>query len=162
MKTGPKPRTLAERFWPKVEKTDGCWIWRGALHSFGSGQIGAGGWHGKPLFAHRVAWELTNGPVPDGLWVLHRCDTPPCVRPEHLFLGNHQENMADMARKGRGHRSGLRGTQVGTAKLTEPEVREIRRRRQGGEPSARIASHYGVTPRVVWLIGAGRAWTHVV
>ena len=91
---------LAVRFWAKVQKTDGCWLWTGGLKV-----AGYGGFYtdrrGRSVLAHRVAWELTNGPIPEGLDCLHTCDTPSCVRPDHLFLGTHADNMQDAARKGK-------------------------------------------------------------
>lgn len=92
--------TLSERFWQHVTKSDGCW-------TFSNG----GGWYGaistvidgkkKILKAHRVSWELHNGPVPAGMFVCHSCDNPSCVRPDHLWLGTHSNNMKDAMRKGR-------------------------------------------------------------
>ena len=93
------------RFWAKVELTlDGCWLWTGSKTGPGpytTGGYGTVYWRGEYLLAHRVMWELANGPIPEGMHVLHRCDVRNCVRPDHLFLGTHQDNMADMARKGR-------------------------------------------------------------
>ena len=91
--------TLEERFWSKVRKADGdaCWAWTGAKRSdYGAIKIA-----GDSVLAHRVAWELTNGPIPEGQHVLHRCDNPPCVNPSHLFTGSHADNMRDAFRKGR-------------------------------------------------------------
>lgn len=103
----PKPsRRLSpeERFWAKVEKTDGCWIWSGATNK--SGPFGYGQFRipGNRVPAHRVAWEMIHGPVPEGLWVLHDCDMPKCVNPSHLFLGTAKDNAADMIAKGRNRR----------------------------------------------------------
>jgi hypothetical protein len=95
----PKPRPVADRFWPKVEKTDGCWLWTGATDRRGYGKIFDGA--GKLLIASRVAHELCIGPIPDGLCVLHKCDNPPCVNPDHLFLGTFGDNTQDMLAKGR-------------------------------------------------------------
>lgn len=94
--------TLAERFWAKVRKSKGCWEWTGAKQHNGYGFIHTGG-HviRRPLRAHRASWELHYGPIPAGLWVLHRCDNPSCVRPDHLFLGSRSDNMKDCAAKGR-------------------------------------------------------------
>jgi hypothetical protein len=113
--------SLAERFWAKVEKTHGCWLWVAALHGpSGYGVIAAGPKGAAPLRAHRVSWELHFGRIPDDLCVLHRCDVNyapgdqtyrRCVRPNHLFLGTRPENQADMKSKGRaatGQRNGSR------------------------------------------------------
>jgi len=93
-------RTLEERFWAKV-KTDGaCWLWQGAV----TGSQGYGQFRGKshhPEMAHRVSWELAHGPLPDGKWVLHRCDVPRCVRPDHLYLGTPWDNAQDSREAGR-------------------------------------------------------------
>lgn len=97
---GPKPTPLADRFWPKVRKGGGCWEWTASM-SHGYGQIGVGGKSGRPHHAHRVAWELTNGAIPAGLFVCHHCDNKKCVRPDHLFLGTAKDNNQDRARKGR-------------------------------------------------------------
>lgn len=101
-KPGPKPRPIADRFARFVRYTDdlfGCWLWTGSVNSKGYGRI----WYPphRFVFVHRLAWTLAYGPVPDGLCVLHRCDTPRCVRPDHLFLGTIRDNNHDMMRKGR-------------------------------------------------------------
>lgn len=89
---------LEERFWRRVKKTDGCWEWTGGLLSSGYGACFVGAYS---TGAHRVSWELANGPIPDGLWVLHHCDNRPCVRPDHLFLGTVLDNNRDAIAKGR-------------------------------------------------------------
>jgi hypothetical protein len=89
------------RFWAGVDRRgpDECWLWQRRLKEFGHGQTN---WHGKhSTSAHRVAWELTHGPIPEGLWVLHRCDVPACCNPAHLFLGTHADNVRDMMAKRR-------------------------------------------------------------
>lgn len=86
-------RTLEERFWPKVEKTDSCWLWTAALNQVsGYGMIGAGGHDGRMLYAHRVAYELVVGPIPDGMTLDHLCNVRRCVNPEHLSPCSTQEN----------------------------------------------------------------------
>lgn len=96
---------IPDRFWPKVDVAGRCWEWRGTRNNNGYGlfQIGLGG-SKRCVAAHRMAWILTNGPIPDGLHVLHHCDNPPCCNPWHLFLGDHAANMADKKAKGRGRR----------------------------------------------------------
>lgn len=97
--------TDAERFWAKVDLSGECWVWTGSR----AGGTKVGGYgrfylHGRVMPAHRRAWELTSGPIADGLLVLHRCDNPPCVRPDHLFLGSYRDNMLDASAKNRIHR----------------------------------------------------------
>lgn len=98
---GPRPKPLVERFLSKVEKTDTCWLWKANLTKDGYGRLNVGGVHGRMCLAHRVSYELFIGPIPDGLNVLHDCDTPGCVNPEHLFAGTQADNMKDMLAKGR-------------------------------------------------------------
>lgn len=93
-----KRAALVRRFWSQVEKTETCWLWIGNRHAIGYGRCGVDGTHAA---AHRVAWELTNGPIPDGMFCLHTCDVRACVRPAHLFLGTQADNMQDMVAKGR-------------------------------------------------------------
>jgi len=87
-----------ESFWAKTQKTHDCWLWQAAKNHNGYGIVSRR--TGNQL-AHRVAWALVNGPIPDGLYVLHKCDTPACVNPDHLSLGTQMENMRDMVNKGR-------------------------------------------------------------
>lgn len=91
--------TLSDRFWAKVRKSDGCWPWIKSRQPYGYGRFN---YQGKQVQAHRVAWILTNGPIPDDLCVLHSCDNPPCCNPDHLFLGTKGDNNRDCIRKGRG------------------------------------------------------------
>lgn len=96
-----RTKTIEERFWAKVQKTDDCWMWTGATRH-GYGEISKGGKSTEIFVASRFSYELHFGPIPDGFLVCHRCDNPPCVRPDHLFLGTHVENTSDMLSKGRG------------------------------------------------------------
>lgn len=167
-------RPMADRFWEKVMKTDGCWWWTGAAVEKGYGRfLRKSGGH--MATAHRVAWELTIGPVPDGLFVLHSCDIkwPPdvfiyrlCVNPAHLFLGTIKDNALDMAAKGRSTKGRKmpnppRGERQGKAKLTDDMVREARIRRANGESQTAIALDFGVNQSAISDIILGKTWTHV-
>jgi len=116
---------------------------------------------GKSERAHRVAWEMANGPIPPGLCVLHRCDNPPCVNSEHLFLGTHTDNMHDMFAKGRGIVARARGEQNGSAKLTEEKVRRIFQLRREGWMQARLALEFGVSETSITLILSRKRWAHL-
>ena len=95
----PRPvRPVADRLWERVDRSGDCWLWTGAITGVGYGHIYA---DGRLAYTHRLAYELTYGPIPEGLFVCHHCDNPPCCRPEHLFLGTAQDNQSDMAAKGR-------------------------------------------------------------
>lgn len=98
---GRRNRSFADRFWSKVEKSDGCWTWMAALHESGYGIIGLGGRGAGVDRAHRVSWRMHFGEIPKGMFVCHRCDNPKCVRPEHLFLGTAKDNSDDKWKKGR-------------------------------------------------------------
>lgn len=100
MSRQPIRRPLEERFWEKVDKSGDCWVWTRSTNGSGYGQITMPR-AGAPMLAHRVSWLLHYGPIPAGLFVCHRCDNPPCIRPEHLFLGTNRDNSRDMGAKGR-------------------------------------------------------------
>jgi hypothetical protein len=149
---------VAARFWEKVQKTDGCWLWTAAVkdgkHAYGIFGVKAG------LYprAHRVSWMMHHDAVvPNGLCVLHECDTPRCVRPDHLFLGTRADNAADMVAKGRGHL----GEKDGNAKLTESAVQAIRELAAKRVPQTRIAAMFGIAQSTVSKIALGYRWRHV-
>jgi hypothetical protein len=174
-------RPLAERFWEKVQKTDTCWLWTGALMSKGYGSMYVGPIRGHTELASRVSWFLHSGVWPEQ-WVLHHCDTPRCVRPDHLYLGTVIENSRDMVARHRGVmppqptlEQHARGSRHGVAKLTEEQVAEIRRRYgpATGRPrkgfpmpkhevsQEQLAVEYGVDQGTISYIVRGERWQHV-
>lgn len=143
---------LSVRFWAKVQKTDGCRLWLGAVNTGGYGMIyiGVHAQKRRSNCAPRVAWELMCGPIPDGLCVLHDCDNPRCVRPDHLFLGTHQDNVRDKTAKGRQSRA---------RKLTEADVSAIRSCYAiGGITQRALAKQYGVCQQTVCDIIRRKRW----
>lgn len=160
---------LGERYWSRVirpDDADACWGWIGARHEFGYGIMGGETWRSN-AYAHRVSWVLHFGPIPRGRMVLHRCDNPPCSNPRHLFLGTAKDNWHDAVAKRRTfpqqHPELMpRGERNGFAKLTEAQVVDVLERFvAGGVTKAELAREYGVTPRVIFLIVTGQAWTHI-
>lgn len=155
---GMVSRPLAERFWEKVGigQLDECWLWLTRAKRSGYGLIGDG--KKGVLEAHRVAWELTNGPIPKEIFVCHHCDIKLCCNPTHLFLGTQADNLADMARKGRS----TLGERDGMSKLTSEQVLEIRHRRATtGVMQKELATEYGVSDATISLIINRRIWTHI-
>lgn len=142
--------SLVDRFWAKVKKSDGCWLWTGSLIK-GYGQFHLPRTHAvqQTVYAHRFAWEQTNGPIADNLSVLHRCDTPRCCRPDHLFLGTQQDNLADARTKGR-LIDGRHLIKVDDAGLLD--IVTNYRPRQNGQ---QLAAKYGVSLVSIMRIVAG-------
>ena len=149
-------KTLSERFWAKVDKTDGCWNWTGAVKR--RKPYGVFSVNGKAKRAHRVAWELTNGPIQDDLCLLHKCDNPSCCRVDHLFLGSPSDNSRDMVQKNRHHR----GEKRTNSKLNESAVNNIRKYYAGGAVTQRwLADVYGVSRQLIGHVVSGKTWKHV-
>lgn len=149
----PETATIEDRFWAKVEKAAGCWTWTGGCDAQGYGAFKST----RMTKAHRFSWELHFGKITNGLWVLHRCDNPSCVRPDHLFLGTHEENMADMKAKGRGQR----GERQHMAKLTDADVIAIRKAASAGEIYKAIGERFGISRANVSNIVLGNTWKHL-
>ena len=139
------PETLAARFWAKVVKGASCWDWTGTRQPAGYGIIGKVG-------AHRISWELHNGLIPSGLWVLHRCDNPGCVNPAHLFLGTNGDNVRDAIAKGR--KPGVFEDDNAATKLSATQVYQVRELAKE-HPQAIIASMFGVHQSTVSRIVRG-------
>ena len=152
------------RFWPKVSKSTSCWVWKGSKNNKGYGKISNGG-RGKGMkLAHRLSYEIAYGPISKDIYVLHICDNPSCVRPDHLFLGSKKDNSQDMAKKGR-HPSTLHpeeklGTKNGRAKLNDAQVEEIILRR-GTCFQRELAEEYGVSQNLISKIQLKQNWKHV-
>ena len=155
---GPKFVPLVDRFWAKVDVRgpDDCWEWTANTRD-GYGRIGSGGRRGTEVQAHCLSWELHNGEIPAGKFVLHTCDNRPCVNPAHLFLGTAGENSRDMVDKGRSSR----GEHRPGSKLTRVKVIEARRRYASGVTQIRIAQENGVSQSVISMAVRGVTWGHI-
>jgi hypothetical protein len=160
------------RFWSRVRIGDGCWLWMGHVskrHGYGKTSV-----DDRTRQAHRVAWALERGPIPEGLCVLHRCDNRRCVRPGHLFLGTKAENTADMVAKGRQARGDrhfaranperlnpVRGERQWNARLNDTAVVEIRSRLRSGQTQQSVATRFGVSQSTIGRVARGVNWAHV-
>lgn len=158
-------------FMLRVTMTEGCWLWAASIRPNGYGQINH---RGRITLAHRVAYTLLVGPIPPGMWVLHRCDVRACVNPEHLYLGTHEDNMRDMVARGRqcrgarmaaalaGKRRGrMPGESNAGAKLTDQKVRDMREAYAAGTTQTALAAAYGVRQSLVSRVVRREAWRHV-
>lgn len=153
MMRGADPRVrLAAKLSPPTER--GCTEFLGGRDRAGYGKFW---WNGATHIAHRAAWLLSCGPIPDGLFVCHRCDNPPCCNIEHLFLGTTTENQADSITKGRR----VRGERIHTAKLTTAAVRAIRAAAAAGEEHQSLAKRYGLNLDHVGRIVRRESWSHI-
>jgi hypothetical protein len=162
--------TDEERYWFYARPSDGCWGWA-SYTSHGYARVL---FQGRVEGAHRVSWILHHGPIPEGLFVLHRCDNPPCTRAQcdvpgcehlkesvecesHLFLGTDLDNIQDKVEKNRQRK----GATIPQAKLTEEGVRDIRRRVARGETGGSVARLYGVSIGTVSMIVHRKRWHHI-
>lgn len=154
--------TPEQRFWRRVQKTDGCWLWTGGVHNGGYGFMrGAGGKNAQNVSAHRFSYELHKGKIPSRLVVMHSCDNRVCVNPDHLSVGTHKDNTRDMIEKGRGANNPLpfsRGEHNGKALLNEDKVRYIR---ASTASHASLARELGVSDVCIYKIRKRQTWSHV-
>lgn len=155
------------RFWAKVSRVGpipkhvpgigACWVWTAAKN-----HAGYGSWRaekGNSSLVHRSSWEFANGRIPSGMFVLHRCDSPSCVRPSHLFLGTHRDNAAD--RKAKGRCGDHKGSKNGSAVLLEKDVELVRARILSGDTAQDVAVALGVSRQAISLIATGGSWADV-
>lgn len=180
------------RFWKHVDRSSECWLWTGALLQ--SGKYGLFAWYDESRqkqqlrTAHRASYELAYGPIPEGQMVLHTCDNRACVKPEHLYLGTHTQNMQDMTVRGRaatGERNGkrlhpdrqprgdthpnrlhpermARGERQGSAKLTAEQVQAMRARYDAGGILLReLAVEFGCPLSTVHQVVTRKTWRHI-
>lgn len=144
--------TRVTRFWGNVLKNtnpDGCWLWTSSVDAKGYGRVTVGQ---VRIPAHRFSWELHYGAIPPRLWVLHHCDTPNCVRPDHLFLGDSDANVADMVSKGRNKH-----------KLTPDNVKEIRRLYATGQyRQIDLGKMFGVKQPCIKSVILRQTWKHIL
>jgi hypothetical protein len=147
-KLGYRRTTFEERFWSKVKKSeepDGCWLWIASKRSTGYGQISCPGGTGNPLIASRASWEMHFGAIAKGKFVCHKCDTPLCVRPDHLWLGTAKDNAQDMAAKGRS----TKGERSASYKIT-PEIAAAIRAAAGSY--SQIAKQFNIAVMSAWRV----------
>lgn len=162
-------KTREQKFWERVDK-DGslnseignCWLWTGYIERCGYGRLKIkvdGKW--KMLQAHRVSWMLEKGEYPK-YFILHKCDTRNCVRPDHLFEGTQLDNMADMTAKGRGNRRfRSQGEKGPNSKLTKDDILSIYKMLKNGVKRVDIATKYKCSPSLITLISKGKNWKHL-
>lgn len=144
--------SVSQAFWDRVRLVPdtGCWEWTGPRNACGYGTTNV---ENRSALAHRVAWELLRGPIPDGLLVCHKCDNPPCCNPDHLFLGTQADNMQDAARKGR---------IPGKRTLTEEDAQSVREALHTDESTRDIAARFGVRVGAIINLAQARSWRHQI
>lgn len=155
-----KYSTIAHSFWTNciAKEPNECWEWKSCTHKGGYGLLT---YRSKMYLAHRISWQIHFGPIPKGMFVLHKCDNPVCTNPNHLFLGTQADNMKDMFAKGRGNPGHIQGEKVGTSKLTEKQVLEIRAKHASGQSTRSLMAEYNFSKSGIEHIVARRTWKHV-
>lgn len=155
-------KSLEDKFWEKAKEVNsGCWEWQASRNKKGYGNfyLSVGHSKDKHCLAHRMSWILTYGEIPDGLQVLHDCDNPSCVNPEHLFLGTNDDNVQDKIQKGRMRT--LRGEESPSSKLTEAKVRKMRELKNKGYSYAELGRKFNVDTSTARYVCIGKLWKHV-
>lgn len=140
-----------ERFWNKVEKTEGCWNWKAHRNKLGYGMFKTAS--GSEL-AHRVSYRMAGRLYDESLCVLHRCDNPRCVNPDHLWLGSRIDNNQDKVNKGRA--SALHGEDNGRCRISDAQVSEMRTCYEAGSKILDLAEKFCISKSQVWNIVSGR------
>lgn len=136
--------SLGERLSRRLQITSsGCHVWTGPVDKKGYGRISRGPASEGIVTTHRAAWIVAHGPIPDGMWVLHHCDNPPCCNPAHLFLGTHEDNMRDMATKGRA--ASLRGVASPRCKMSDQQVDALRHLATSGMSFAELGRRFSIS-----------------
>ena len=149
---------IEERFWRFIIKNESCWSWTGNK-ALGYGRISTGKKPYVLVLAHRLSWEIHNKQkIPEGMFVMHKCDNPECCNPDHLMIGTPKENTQDMIAKGRKRVVAPLGTENGKSVLNEEKVRFIR---SSDLPHAKLAKLLEVSPSCVRGVRIGRTWGHI-
>ena len=152
--------TAEERLFRHVEKTDSCWNWTGRLVGKGYGRVGLGGAGAKEILAHRLSYQMHKGPIPEGMVVMHKCDNPRCVNPDHLDAGTQSQNIKDAFSRGRKlmPTKKARGEECGASKLMEADVLNIRESKLS---FSKLAAAYGVNKSTIERIKYRKTWRHI-
>jgi hypothetical protein len=146
------------QLWSRAVWEGECLVWQGATSGMGYGHLR---YEGRDVSAHRLAAELTYGPIPPGMHVCHRCDNPPCINPDHLFIGTPADNMADRNAKGRHRSNPRRGETCTQAVLTDALVVEARSLYEAGETINALSARFGIDFRTLGLAIRGKTWAHL-
>lgn len=153
--SGKVTKTVMQRF---INFVNSDWQWTGTKNKAGYGKIL---YNGRMDYAHRVSFELFNGPIPDNMQVLHACDDPGCVDPDHLHLGDQKTNIHEMMDRGRYHHIVFKGQDHGRAKFSNEQIREIRERVKNGCSYTELSREYHVVVTTISNIITGKSWKHL-